>query len=126
MEAIVKNLFRRVTADKLGSERAYVSMRERLHSELSDSESEVRQLFARVARSEAKNFFALHLGTELEKFERELSARAERALTNLGSAAPTLDSCLCGPAASSPDGAHPECPQHGDPYVLKQLKENGK
>lgn len=68
----------------------YASMHERLHSELADGESELRKLFARVARSESRDFFALHIGTELEKFERELQQRAERVLANLGSAAPAL------------------------------------
>ena len=115
----------------------YLSMRERLHSELSDRDSELRQLFARVARSEAKNFFALHYGTEVEKFERELAARAERALAELGSAAPSLDQHAADAVAllrtcngcvgppSYPE-LNPDCPAHGDPTVLAQLKENGE
>jgi hypothetical protein len=109
-------------------------MRERLRSELQDRDSVIRQLFARVARGEAKNFFALHVGTELEKFERELQQRRERALAELGSAAPGTTCvdcsvpqpapCLCDPHDMSPQGQHPECTYHGDPVVLAQLKEN--
>lgn len=82
----MKNPFHRKTVSRAISEFA-----QSLERDLMDSNSELRQLFARVARSEAKNFFALHLGTELEKFERELAARAERVLAELGSAVPTLD-----------------------------------
>jgi hypothetical protein len=84
----------------------WISTRERLDSELRDSESELRQLFARVARSEAKNFFALHYGTEVEKFERELAARAERVLAELGSAAPSLEQYAADAVAlTMPDAA---------------------
>ena len=54
---------------------------------LADERTEIRQLFARVARSEAKNFFALQTGNNIEIFERELAARSARALASLGSAA---------------------------------------
>lgn len=69
----------------------YNAIERRLTTMLVDRDSELRQLFARIARGEAKNFFALHLGTELEKFERELEQRSARALASLGSASPTLD-----------------------------------
>lgn len=126
----MKNPFHRKTVRRAISEFA-----QSLERDLMDSNSELRQLFARIARSEAKNFFALHLGTELEKFERELAARAERALAELGSAAPTLDQHAADAVAllrtcngcvgppSYPE-LNPDCPVHGDPAVLAQLKEN--
>lgn len=58
-----------------------------LDAQLQDPDSGIRQMFARVARSEAKNYFATVTGNHIEAFERELAARAQRALDNLGSAA---------------------------------------
>lgn len=65
-----------------------------LEQDLLDPNSEVRGLFARVARSEAKNFFGLHFDTEIEKFDRVLADRLAQALANLGSAAPAPSSQL--------------------------------
>ena len=58
---------------------------------LADERTEIRQLLARVARSEAKSFFALQVGNNLEMFERELAERSARVLAQLGSAASSLD-----------------------------------
>ena len=53
---------------------------------LSDKDSIPRQLLAILIRSEAKNFFALQVGNNVEMFERELEQRSARALASLGSA----------------------------------------
>lgn len=102
----MKNPFRRQTKREL----LYDVVQEALSLTLHDKESVPRQLLAIMARSETKNFFALHLGTELEKFERELEQRSARALATLGSAAgamPAGHGATCTGGCSLPDVTNP-------------------
>lgn len=65
-----------------------------LDAQLKDPNSELRQLLARLIRSEAKNVFSLMTGNELEIFDRLLAVRVSQALSSLGSAAPVADSTV--------------------------------
>lgn len=94
----MKNPFRRVEK-RLGEVGRF------LDDQLTTPNSELRTVLAQVVRSEAKNFFALRVGLEIEQFERELAARAARTLTELGSAAPSLDQHAADAVALTVDAA---------------------
>jgi hypothetical protein len=101
---------------------------EEVFDALTDPEGEARAVIAKMARSAAKDFIDTEGGRILADVTAELEKRKAAVLAELGSAKPTVPTCIGCKTESFGAGitdfmTAPDCPVHGDPTVLKLIKE---